>query len=104
MVTFDPIDGSLVIDSNFAISSVFAIWETSDLLGATGRQLKGAAVSVYGSRTTIAIYNTQADKVEELTLLKMGTKERWMVTTPELTISPKAKLFSPALKSSFAYP
>lgn len=27
-VTFDPIDGSTVMDSNFAVASVFAIWES----------------------------------------------------------------------------
>ena len=57
-VTFDPIDGSAVIDSNFSVSSVFAIWETKDINGLTGRDLVGAALSVYGSRTTIILYNT----------------------------------------------
>lgn len=27
-VTFDPIDGSTVMDSNFSVASVFAIWES----------------------------------------------------------------------------
>jgi len=59
MVTFDPIDGSTVMDSNFSIASVFAIWEaTGELNGITGREMIGAALSVYGSRTTIVLYNT----------------------------------------------
>jgi sedoheptulose-bisphosphatase len=58
VVTFDPIDGSNVIDSNFSVSSVFAIWKTKDINGKTGRDLVGAALSVYGSRTTIILYNT----------------------------------------------
>jgi len=57
MVTFDPIDGSSVIDSNFAVASVFAIWKTKDINGMTGRDLVGAALSIYGSRTTIILYN-----------------------------------------------
>lgn len=28
-VTFDPIDGSTVMDSNFSVASVFAIWESA---------------------------------------------------------------------------
>jgi sedoheptulose-bisphosphatase len=104
-VTFDPIDGSTVIDSNFSVASVFAIWESKgNLDGLTGRKLVGAALAIYGSRTTIILYNTQNKKVEELTLLKMGSKERWMVTSPELKIEPNAKLFSTALKSAYEIP
>jgi sedoheptulose-bisphosphatase len=105
MVTFDPIDGSTVIDSNFSIASVFAIWEaTGELNGITGRQMIGAALSVYGSRTTIVLYNTQNHRVEELTLLKMGSKERWIVTIPDLKIAADAKIFAPALKSAYEIP
>lgn len=104
MVTFDPIDGSQVIDSNFAVASVFAVWKAKDINGLTGRDLVGAALSVYGSRTTIILYNAQNKKVEELTLLTMGKNERWIVTTPDLKIEPDAKLFAPALKSSYDNP
>lgn len=104
-MTFDPIDGSTVMDSNFSVASVFAIWEAQGQLdGLTGRSLVGSALAVYGSRTTIILYNTQNKKVEELTLLKMGTKERWIVTTPELKIAQDAKLFATALKSAYEIP
>lgn len=42
--------------------------------------------------------------MEELTLLKMGTKERWIVTNPELKIGADAKIFAPALKSAYEIP
>ena len=103
-VTFDPIDGSGVIDSNFSVASLFAIWRSKNVEGLTGRDLVGAALAVYGSRTTIILYNTQSKRVEELTLLRMGTHERWIVTTPDLKIQPDAKLFAPALKSSYDNP
>jgi sedoheptulose-bisphosphatase len=107
-VTFDPIDGSAVMDSNFSVASVFAIWQPetpgASLDGLTGRALMGAALAIYGSRTTILLYNTQNKKVEELTLLKMGTKERWIVTSPDLKIAPDAKLFATALKSAYEIP
>ena len=58
-VTFDPIDGSAVMDSNFSVASVFAIWEAKgDINGLSGRDLVGAALAVFGSRTTIILYNT----------------------------------------------
>ena len=104
-VTFDPIDGGTVVDSNFSVASVFAIWEScGQLNGLTGRDLVGSALAVYGSRTTIILYNTQNKKVEELTLLKMGSKERWMVTNPDQKIAPDAKLFATALKSAYELP
>jgi fructose-1,6-bisphosphatase len=104
-VTFDPIDGSTVMDSNFSVASVFAIWESEGKLdGLTGRAMVGAALAVYGSRTTIILYNTQNKKVEELTLLKMGSKERWIVTSPDLKINADAKLFATALKSAYEIP
>ncbi len=34
----------------------------------------------------------------------MGTKERWIVTIPDLKIGPDAKLFAPALKSAYDHP
>ena len=58
-VTFDPIDGSTVMDSNFSVASVFAIWEAQgNLDGLTGRDVVGASLAIFGSRTTIILYNT----------------------------------------------
>jgi sedoheptulose-bisphosphatase len=34
----------------------------------------------------------------------MGSKERWIVTTPDLKIGTDAKLFAPALKSAYEHP
>lgn len=56
-VTFDPIDGSSVIDCNFSVGSIYGLWATKDLEGKTGRDLVGAAMAIYGTRTTIVIYN-----------------------------------------------
>jgi len=56
-VTFDPIDGSSVIDCNFSVGSIYGVWKTKDIEGKTGRDLVGAALAVYGTRTTICIYN-----------------------------------------------
>jgi fructose-1,6-bisphosphatase len=56
-VTFDPIDGSSVNDCNFSVGSIYGVWKTKDIEGKTGRDLVGAALAVYGTRTTICIYN-----------------------------------------------
>ena len=105
IVTYDPIDGSTVIDSNFSIATIFAVWQTKNIIGLTGKDLVGAGLSVYGSRSTTLLYNSQSNKVEELTLLRMGSsRERWIVTNPHIQIGADAKLVAPALKTTYDHP
>jgi len=35
-ITFDPIEGSAVIDSNFAVATLFAVWKAKDINGLRG--------------------------------------------------------------------
>ena len=61
-VTFDPLDGSSIIDSNLAIGTIAAIWRreegVAETTGMTARKdMVGAALSCYGSRTNIVLYN-----------------------------------------------
>ena len=82
-VTFDPIDGGTIIDANYSVASIFGIWKNF-VNGSTGRDLKGAALSIYGSRTTMVLYNTHAKQVEELTLVKRPKQgPKWIVTIPK---------------------
>lgn len=103
-VTFDPIDGSSVIDCNFSVGSIYGIWKTKDLEGKTGRELVGAALAIYGTRSTINIYNAQSNHVEELTLMKIGNKEKWIVSNPKIQLGPQAKLFSISSKGVYDNP
>jgi len=36
---------------------VFAIWKSKEIIGLTGKELAGAAIAIYGSRTTMVLYN-----------------------------------------------
>ena len=72
-VTFDPLDGSSIIDSNFAIGTIVGIWRkpegVEEMIGMCPREdMVGAALSCYGSRTNIVIYNTDSKTVDELSL------------------------------------
>lgn len=95
VVTFEPIDGGTIIDANYSVASIFSIWGTDKIVGSTGRDLIGAALAIYGSRTTILTFNAHNKQVEELTLLKIGNKYRWVVTHPKLEVLSKATSFSP---------
>jgi fructose-1,6-bisphosphatase len=93
-----------VIDSNFAVGSVFGIWGTNEIIGKTGRELIGACLACYGTRTTVMTFNSQTKCVEELTLIKIGKKEKWIVTNPKVTVEPRAKLYSFATKGIYDNP
>ena len=96
IVSIDPIDGGTIIDANYAIASIFGIWKQNDINGCTGRDLVGAALSIYGSRTTMLLYNSHSKVVEELTLIRKGKRAaKWIVTIPTFKFLPKAKNFSP---------
>lgn len=61
-VTFDPLDGSSIIDSNLAIGTIAGIWRkeegVNEPIGLCARKdMVGAALSCYGSRTNIVVYN-----------------------------------------------
>lgn len=64
--------------------------------GLTGRDLEGAALSIYSSRSSILLYNSHTKKVEELTLIKMGRKPKsWVVTKSSCQIEDYSHNFSP---------
>ena len=80
IVTFDPLDGSSVVDANMSVGSIFGIWkkreETSDSMsGYTGRDLVGAALASYGPRTSCLVYNTLLKQVDEISLHKRLSEE-----------------------------
>ena len=103
-VTFDPIDGSSVIDCNFSVGSIFGIWAGKTVIGKTGRSMVGAALSIYGTRTTCGVFNPQSNHVEEMTLMKIGNREKWIVTTPKVELASQAKLFSISSKGIYDNP
>lgn len=57
-VTYDPIDGNNVLDVNMSVASIFGIWNLKKLEGCNGNELMGAACTVYGSRTSLILYDT----------------------------------------------
>lgn len=54
-MAFDPLDGSSIVDANFAVGSIFGIWRGATPLGQTGRQQVAAAYSVYGPKTLLVL-------------------------------------------------
>jgi sedoheptulose-bisphosphatase len=99
IVTFDPLDGSSIIDTNGAVGSIFAVWERQEgqesLDGFTGKQIVGSALCCYGSRTSIVVYNAIKERVDELSLQKFEDKLMWVISKTDLRIRPQGRYFSP---------
>ena len=109
-VTFDPLDGSSIIDSNFAIGTIVGIWKreegVEDMVGMTPREhMVGAALSCYSSRTNILLYNTVTDSVDELTLQKIEGKDEneWVLSNKNMRIKPEGRFYSPGNAKSMKY-
>ena len=109
-VTFDPLDGSSIIDSNLAIGTIAGIWlkkdGVDDVIGFNARDdMVGACLSCYGSRTNIVLYNAMSKTVDELTLQAKedGTDNEWTMTNKGMVIKPEGRYFSPGNAKSMKY-
>lgn len=54
-VAFDPLDGSSVIDANFAVGSIFAIFSGREFIRQRIADQRAACMATYGPRTTIIV-------------------------------------------------
>ena len=96
-VAFDPLDGSSIVDANFAVGTIVGVFPGRGLQGRVGREQVAALFAQYGPRVTIALAIAASCTLSgcplclELTL----RRERWIVSRPEFKISSKAKTFAP---------
>jgi len=69
----------------------------------SGRDMIGAVLSCYGSRTNVLIYDNVNDTIDELTLMKTPEgKHTWVVTNKGITIKSEGKFFAPGNTKSIA--
>merc|ERR1711957_806314 len=55
-VCWDPLDGSSIVDNNWAVGTMIGIWpKKTGLIGATGRDQVTSLVAIYGPRTTVLV-------------------------------------------------
>ncbi|GJQ08391.1 hypothetical protein GpartN1_g182.t1 [Galdieria partita] len=95
-VAFDPLDGSSIIDTNFAVGSIFGIWPGDKLVGMKGRDMAAAALVVYGPRTTISLALKDIEHVHEFTLVDdFSARHGQWVHTNEFHSIEEGKLFAP---------
>lgn len=89
---WDPLDGSSIVDNNWAVGTIVGVWDKSTgLIGATGRDQVMSLVVLYGPRTTA--FMTLDDGVYEFTL---GAGNKWICSRENIKIKEDCKIFAPA--------
>ncbi|CAK0823696.1 unnamed protein product, partial [Prorocentrum cordatum] len=92
VLCWDPLDGSSIVDNNWAVGTIVGIWDKSTgLLGATGRDQVMSLVVLYGPRTTAFV--TLDDGVYEFTC---GPGNEWICSREKIQIQKDCKIFAPA--------
>lgn len=102
-VCWDPLDGSSIVDNNWAVGTMIGIWpKSTGLIGATGRDQVTSLVAIYGPRTTVLValddgtYEFSYGCTPEGCQLPDGTWEPWICSRSDIKINPDCKIFSPA--------
>lgn len=92
-VAYDPLDGSSILPTNFAVGTIVGVWRSQGLVGSGGRDITAALAVVYGSRTTVFIATRGWQRgVREAVLLSNG---EWGVASVRSEMI-EGKLFAPA--------
>ncbi len=89
-VCFDPLDGSSLIDVNFALGSIFSIYKGDTFLGQTGDDQVAAMYVMYGPRTTLVL--TVRQGTCEFILNDVG---EYYLSRKNIVIGKEGKLFAP---------
>merc|ERR1712127_1158624 len=55
-VCWDPLDGSSIVDNNWAVGTMIGIWpQSTGFIGAKGSDQVTSLVAIYGPRTTVLV-------------------------------------------------
>ena len=102
-ICWDPLDGSSIVDNNWAVGTMIGVWpKSTGLIGATGRDQVTSLVALYGPRTTVLValddgtYEFSYGCTPEGCQLPDGTWEPWICSRHKISISPDCKIFAPA--------
>jgi sedoheptulose-bisphosphatase len=103
-VCWDPLDGSSIVDNNWAVGTMIGVWpKRTGLIGATGRDQVTSLVALYGPRTTVLValddgtYEFSYGCTPEGCQLSDGSWEPWICSRHRIQIHPDdCRIFAPA--------
>ncbi|CAG9465704.1 unnamed protein product [Pedinophyceae sp. YPF-701] len=100
-VAFDPLDGSSIVDTNFAVGTIFGVYKGAELKDINGRDLAAAGITQYGPRTVFCVAFDEIPGTHEFLLMDDG---KWVHVKETHSIGP-GKMFSPGnLRATFDNP
>jgi fructose-1,6-bisphosphatase I len=91
-LVFDPLDGSSLVDVNFAIGTIVGIYRGKEILGRRPREQVAALYILYGPRTTLTYSTGPAHGVHEFVLNEIG---EFVLHREKLAVKPDAKTYAP---------
>ncbi len=89
-VVYDPLDGSSLVDVNFAIGSIFGFYSGNNIIGSKPREQVAALYVLYGPRTLL-VYSC-GNGVHEFILNDVG---EFILLRENLGVADTAKNYSP---------
>jgi len=107
-VCWDPLDGSSIVDNNWAVGTMIGVWGSKSgtgddgMLGATGRDQVTSMVALYGPRTTVlvrlddGVYEFSYGCTPEGCMMANGEFAEWICSRNRIEISADCKIFAPA--------
>ena len=102
-VCWDPLDGSSIVDNNWAVGTMIGVWpKKTGLIGAYGRDQVTSLIALYGPRTTVlvalddGVYEFTYGAAIPKTASVDGGDTTWICTRSLIQIKPDSKIFSPA--------
>ncbi|EME26278.1 Sedoheptulose-1,7-bisphosphatase, chloroplastic [Galdieria sulphuraria] len=98
-VAYDPLDGSSIIDTNFAVGTIFGILKGGSFIGHRGREWTAAGCFVYGPRTELTLAVADEEYAHQFICIPQDSKDatvlgRWKRNRVFKTIE-SGKLFAP---------
>ncbi len=98
-VVFDPLDGSSLVDANFAIGTIVGIYEGKEILGRKPREMVAALYVLYGPRTTLTYSLGGGKGVHQFVLNDIG---EFVLDKEFLGVGDDAKVYAPGNISAAA--
>jgi sedoheptulose-bisphosphatase len=112
-VCWDPLDGSSIVDNNWAVGTMVGVWpKSTGLIGATGRDQVTSLVALYGPRTTVLVAlddgvyeftygcitttTTMSSNSNDGVVVQQQQQHPWICTRHQIQIAASSKIFSPA--------
>ncbi len=96
-VAFDPLDGSSIIESNFAVGTICGIWEGYGIKNKKCSDMICSMMSVYGPKTVLILaFDKKITKDSEYKCLELTLKDdNWYITKESIQLDNEGKIYAP---------